>query len=124
MRGALSVGEVGSHLPFVPQRYFVVFDVPSREVRGEHAHRKLEQFLVCVKGECWLAVDDGRHREEIHLTSPGVGVHVGPMVWASQFKFSRDAVLLVLASDKYDADDYIREYDEFLKLLPQEGASG
>ncbi|MBK6799407.1 MAG: WxcM-like domain-containing protein [Acidobacteria bacterium] len=117
LRGNLSVGEIGKNLPFEPQRYFVVFDVPSREVRGEHAHKQLHQFLVCLRGECSLVVDDGIHREELHLDSPSVGVHLAPMVWGIQYKFSRDALLLVLASDKYDPDDYIRDYDEFEELV-------
>ena len=117
LRGNLSVGEIGKNLPFEPQRYFVVFDVPSREVRGEHAHKQLHQFLVCLRGECSLVVDDGAHREELHLNSPSVGVHLAPMVWGIQYKFSRDALLLVLASDKYDPDDYIRDYDEFEELV-------
>lgn len=119
LRGNLSVGEFGKELPFEPQRYFVVFDVSSREVRGEHAHRALHQFLVCLRGECALVVDDGSQREELWLDSPALGVHVEPMVWGIQYKFSTDALLLVLASDKYDPDDYIRDYDEFERLIRQ-----
>ncbi|MFN0107346.1 MAG: WxcM-like domain-containing protein [Blastocatellia bacterium] len=117
MRGSLVVGEFDRNLPFQPKRFFTVFDVPGREVRGEHAHRRLHQFFVCLKGDCSLVVDDGVHREELRLSSPTVGVHVQPMVWGIQYKFSSDAVLLVLASDKYEADDYIRDYDEFRQLV-------
>ncbi len=117
MRGTLSVGEVGPQLPFQPQRWFVVYDVPSKDVRGEHAHRSLHQFLVCVHGSCTLMVDDGQNRAEIALDRPDVGVHIPPMVWAAQYKYSTDAVLLVLASAPYDAADYIRDYDEFLALV-------
>lgn len=114
LRGNLSFGEYDKHLPFIPKRYFLVFDVPSKEVRGEHAHKQLEQFLVCVKGACAVVVDDGREREEFILDSPGVGLYIPPMVWATQYKYTSDAVLLVLASDVYDPDDYIRDHDEFL----------
>jgi acetyltransferase-like isoleucine patch superfamily enzyme/dTDP-4-dehydrorhamnose 3,5-epimerase-like enzyme len=114
MRGSLSFAEFADHLPFVPQRYFLVFDVPSEEVRGEHAHKKLHQFLICVKGSCTVMVEDGHHRDEIMLDSPDRGIHIPPMVWAIQYKYSSDAVLLVLASDVYDPDDYIRDYDEYL----------
>jgi acetyltransferase-like isoleucine patch superfamily enzyme len=117
LRGSLSFGEYGRHLPFAPQRYFLVFDVPSPEIRGEHAHKTLHQFLVCVKGSCMVAVDDGRHRDEIRLETPNRGLHLPPMVWATQYQFSPDAVLLVLASAPYDAGDYVRDYDEFLALL-------
>ena len=117
LRGCLSVGEFASSLPFLPRRYYVIYGVPSREVRGEHAHKTLHQFLVCLAGQCALVVDDGERREEIVLCSPTVGVYTPPMIWGVQYKFSPDAVLLVLASDPYDADDYIREYDEFLVML-------
>lgn len=116
LRGNLSFGEIGQFLPFVVKRYFVVFDVPDHEVRGEHAHKQLQQYLVCVKGSGSVIVDDGENREEIVLNSPGLGLYLPPMVWATQFKFSKDAVLLVLASDVYHAEDYIRDYDEFLRL--------
>jgi acetyltransferase-like isoleucine patch superfamily enzyme/dTDP-4-dehydrorhamnose 3,5-epimerase-like enzyme len=116
LRGNLSFGEYDRHLPFLPKRYFLVFDVPSKEVRGEHAHKKLEQFLVCVKGTCSVVVDDGREREEISLDTPGIGLYIPPMVWATQYKYTTDAVLLVLASDVYNADDYIRDYDQFLDI--------
>jgi len=115
LRGSLSFGEYDRHLPFVPKRYFIVFDVPSKEVRGEHAHKRLHQFLVCVKGSCAVVVDDGQRRQELLLDTPGLGLHIPPGVWGTQYKYTSDAVLLVLASDVYDADDYIRDYDEFLE---------
>ncbi len=117
LRGNLSVGEIEKNLPFAPQRYFVVSGVPNREVRGEHAHKTLHQFLVCLQGDCSLVVDDGREREELLLNSPALGIHVAPLVWGIQYKFSRDAILLVLASAKYNPDDYIRDYDEFERLV-------
>jgi acetyltransferase-like isoleucine patch superfamily enzyme/dTDP-4-dehydrorhamnose 3,5-epimerase-like enzyme len=117
MRGSLSFAEVGQYLPFEPKRYFLVFDVPSREIRGEHAHRTLHQFLVCVKGSCSVVVDDGSVREEYLLDSPGAGIHIPPMVWGVQYKYSPEAVLMVLASDVYSPDDYIRDYDEYLELV-------
>lgn len=120
LRGNLSFGEYDRHVPFLPKRYFLVFDVPSKEVRGEHAHKQLEQFLVCVKGACAVVVDDGSEREEIALNTPGTGLYIPPMVWATQYKYTSDAVLLVLASDVYDADDYIRDYDQFLEMLSRE----
>ncbi len=117
LRGSLCVAEIGKGLPFVPRRCFTVFDVPSREVRGAHAHRRLIQALICVHGDCALMVDDGQQREEIVLNSPETLVVIEPMVWGVQFRFSPDAVLVVLASDEYDAADYIRDYDEYLTLV-------
>jgi len=116
LRGTLSFGEHSKHLPFVPRRYFVVYDVPSREVRGGHAHRTLHQFLVCLKGSCNVFVDDGQQQDEVVLNSPDLGLHLPPMVWAVQYKYSTDAILLVLASEGYDAADYIRDYDDFKRL--------
>jgi len=117
MRGSLSFAEYGQYIPFVPKRFFLVFDVPSREIRGEHAHKELHQFLVCVKGSCAVMVDDGNSREEYELNSPGYALHIPPMVWGVQYKYTPDAVLMVLASDVYNADDYIRDYDEFISLV-------
>jgi UDP-2-acetamido-3-amino-2,3-dideoxy-glucuronate N-acetyltransferase len=119
LRGMLSFGEYDKHLPFVPKRYFVVYGVPSSEIRGEHAHHALHQFLVCVAGSVSVVVDDGVSREEILLSNPGTGLHIPPLVWGIQYKYSSDAVLLVLASDVYKAEDYIRDYDQFLKVVNQ-----
>ena len=117
LRGSLVAGEVGDGLPFVPQRAFSIFGVPSREVRGAHAHRRCEQFLVCLAGSVRTLVDDGVNRAEFVLDRPDVGLHMSAMVWGSQYAYSADAVLLVLASETYDADDYIRDYDEFRDLV-------
>ncbi len=120
LRGSLMVGERPNDLPFEPHRFFTVFNVPSRNVRGEHAHRKLHEFLVCVAGECSLIVDDGSSRAEIQLVAPSVGVHIQPMVWSVQYKYSRDAVLLVLADRGYEPEDYVRDYDDFLSLVREQ----
>ena len=114
LRGGLSFAEYDTHLPFDPKRYFVIFDVPSIEVRGEHAHRAQHQFLVCLRGSCSVVLDDGVYRDEVTLDQPDLGLYLPPMVWGIQYKYTQDAVLLVLVSDVYDADDYIRDYDAFL----------
>ncbi|MGH8109063.1 MAG: WxcM-like domain-containing protein [Arenimonas sp.] len=116
IRGSLSVGEFDSQLPFVPKRYFLVFDVPSQETRGEHAHKRCHQFLVCVKGSVRVLADDGIQRQEFTLASPSIGIHISPMIWGTQYRYSSDAVLLVFASENYDGADYIREYSEFVEL--------
>ena len=113
----LTAGEVGPDVPFDVKRYFLVFGVSGKEIRGEHAHRMLHQFLICVHGRCHVVADDGEHRQEFILDDPTVGVHLPPMVWSTQYHYTDDAVLLVLASEHYDADDYIRDYAEFLKLV-------
>lgn len=116
IRGSLSVGEFERDLPFRPKRYFLVFDVPTQETRGEHAHRRCEQFLICVRGSVKVLADDGTRREEHLLDSPNVGIHLPPMIWGTQYRYSHDAVLLVFASENYDSDEYIRNYDEFVEL--------
>ncbi len=116
IRGSLTVGEFGRSLPFSAKRYFMVFDVPSVETRGEHAHRTCHQFLICVRGSCAVVADDGKHRQEFLLDQPDIGIHLPPMVWGIQYKYSADAVLLVFASDYYDSSDYIRDYLEFRQL--------
>jgi acetyltransferase-like isoleucine patch superfamily enzyme/dTDP-4-dehydrorhamnose 3,5-epimerase-like enzyme len=116
LRGRLTAGELPSDgIPFTPQRWFLVYDVPSREVRGEHAHRICHQFLICVSGQVNVAVDDGERRAEVLLDEPTLGLYVPPRVWASEYRYDADAVLLVLASHPYDPDDYIREYELFLR---------
>jgi dTDP-4-dehydrorhamnose 3,5-epimerase-like enzyme len=119
LRGDLSVGEFERDVPFAPRRYFLVFDVPSAETRGEHAHRRCHQFLLCVRGSCSVVADDGEHRQEFKLDRPDIGLHLAPLVWGIQYKYSADAVLLVFASDYYDPDDYLRSYDAFLAALAE-----
>lgn len=116
LRGQISFGEVGRHVPFDVKRYFVVFGVPTEDIRGEHAHRSCKQFLVCVHGSCHAVVDDGDAREEFTLDDPTIGLYLPPMVWGVQYKYTPDAVLLVFASEYYDAADYVRDYSEFLQL--------
>lgn len=114
LRGNLIARQMGDGLPFQPQRCFLVYDVPTKELRGEHAHRRCEQLLICVSGSVNVLCDDGEHRQEFVLDSPEIGLCMGPMVWGTQYRYTKDAVLMVLASLPYDAGDYIRTYDAFL----------
>jgi UDP-2-acetamido-3-amino-2,3-dideoxy-glucuronate N-acetyltransferase len=124
LRGSLSVGEFLQQIPFVPKRYFVVYDVPGKDVRGEHAHRRCRQFLICLRGSLSVVVDDGSSSEEIVLDQPSVALYLPPMVWAVQYRYSTDALLLVFASEHYDAADYIRDYDEFLSVIGGTASAG
>ena len=117
LRGNLAVGEAQRHVPFEIRRFFVVFGVEDQKIRGEHAHRTLHQFLICVHGSCHFVADDGENREEYVLDRPNLGLYVPPMIWGVQYKYSPDGVLLVLASDYYNPEDYIRDYSEFLELV-------
>ena len=123
-RGDLCVAEVGPDLPFAVQRSFLIYNVPSAELRGEHAHHHCHQFLMAVKGSVRVTADDGARREEFVLDRPNLGLHLPPMTWGIQDRYSEGAVLLVLASDAYDAADYIRDYAEFVRLArAPEGAA-
>jgi UDP-2-acetamido-3-amino-2,3-dideoxy-glucuronate N-acetyltransferase len=117
LRGNLTFGEIGSQIPFEIKRYFLVYGVAGKEIRGEHAHRSLHQFLICVHGSCHVVADDGGSRQEFVLDSPTLGLHLPPMTWGIQYQYTEDAVLLVFASDRYDPASYIRDYSEFLDLV-------
>jgi UDP-2-acetamido-3-amino-2,3-dideoxy-glucuronate N-acetyltransferase len=117
LRGSLVAADFSTDLPFVPRRAFTVFNVPTKDVRGEHAHRACQQFLLCLAGSVSAVVDDGTTRQEFRLNQPDVGLYLPAMVWGSQYNYSPDAVLLVFASHEYDADDYIRDYDDYLALV-------
>lgn len=123
IRGNLTVGEFEKQIPFNTNRYFLIYDVPTAETRGEHAHIECHQFLIAVKGTVHVVADDGTNREEFVLNRPSMGVHLPPMTWGIQYRYSNDAVLLVFASHYYDSADYIRNYDEFVStkktMLPQ-----
>ncbi|HET8899501.1 MAG TPA: FdtA/QdtA family cupin domain-containing protein [Rhodanobacteraceae bacterium] len=116
-RGNLCVAEHGVDLPFQVVRMFVVYQVPLVEIRGQHAHKQCHQLLMCVRGRIKVSGDDGRRRETYMLDRPNLGFYMPPMTWGAQFEYSPDAVLIVLASHRYDNDDYIRDYDTFLKMV-------
>jgi UDP-2-acetamido-3-amino-2,3-dideoxy-glucuronate N-acetyltransferase len=115
-RGSLTFAQHNQTLPFLPQRYFIVFDVGEGETRGGHAHRIVEQLLICVKGSCRVLLDDGDTRDEVLLDRPELAIYIPPRVWATQEEFSRDAVLTVLASGLYDPAEYLKDYDEFVTV--------
>lgn len=117
LRGSLTFAELPGLLPFVPRRFFLIYDVPGKDVRGEHAHKELHQFLICVRGQCSVVLDNGAVRHEVRLDRPTLGLHIPPRIWATQYKFTRDAALFVLASDVYKADDYIRNYADYLEFV-------
>lgn len=114
-RGSLLAIDFEKQLPFAPKRFFTVFGVPTKDVRGEHAHRKCEQFLVCLKGSVRALVDDGAQRSDVILDDRSVGLYMPAMTWGTQYDNSSDAVLGVFASLPYDDSDYIRDYNTFLR---------
>lgn len=115
-QGSLVVGEFDS-FPFTPCRFFSVYGVPAGNSRGEHAHLVCEQLLVAVHGSVRCLVDDGSVRREIVLDSPRAGLYVPARIWGRQHDHSPDAVLLVLASLPFDDGDYVRGYEDFLRIV-------
>lgn len=115
--GRLIVAEIGKHIPFEIRRIYVITNVlEGRSSRGKHAHRKLEQYIFCFNGSCIIELDDGTKKQKMVMRDPRYGIRLGPMLWHVMRRFSKDCVLLVVASDYYDKSDYIRDYKEFLKL--------
>ena len=115
-RGNLTFIEGAIHIPFNIKRIFYLYDVPTGESRGAHAHHTLHQFLICLSGSFDVAVDDGKSHTVIHLNRPWKGLHLPPMIWAAEINFDPGTVCLVLASDLYNAEDYIRDYRSYLHL--------
>lgn len=116
LRGNLTFIEGNEHIPFDIKRIFYLYDVPTGESRGAHAHLTLHQFLICLSGSFDVAVDDGISKTTIHLNRPWSGLHIPPMVWAAEVNFDPGTVCLVLVSDLFAEDDYIRDYEDYLKL--------
>ena len=94
-----------------------MYDVPTESSRGAHAHKELHQFIVCLSGSFDVAIDDGECQANIHLNRPWKGLHIPPMIWASEINFDPGTVCLVLASAEYDEADYIRDYSDYLNAL-------
>jgi dTDP-4-dehydrorhamnose 3,5-epimerase-like enzyme len=116
-RGNLSFVEGAGHVPFEIRRVFYVYDIPSGEHRGAHAHHRLEQVVVCLSGSLDVELDDGRERRVVRLNRPWHGLHIPPLVWASEGNFDPGTVYLVLASDHYDERDYVRDYGAYLAAV-------
>lgn len=102
------------NVPFSIRRVFYTYDIPGGEARGAHAHKECHQFLIAASGSYEVVLDDGVNKRTVLLNRPFYGLHIPPGIWASEQGFSSGAVCLVLASEKYDAADYIRDYEEFL----------
>ena len=115
-KGNLSVVENGDTVPFDVKRVYYLYDVPGGESRGAHAHKKLKQLLVAASGSFTVTLDDGNVKRSFTLNRPYQGLLIVPGIWRELDDFSSGSVCLVLASEKYDAEDYIRDYGEFLKF--------
>jgi len=116
-RGNLTFIESNVHIPFNIQRVYYLYDVPGGSYRGAHAHKQLQQFIICISGSFDVVLDDGHQKQRFHLNRSYYGLYVCPMTWGYLDNFSSGAVTLVLASTPYDESDYYRNYDEFLRAV-------
>lgn len=114
-RGNLSFVEQMNHIPFIIKRTYWIYDVPGGESRGGHAYRKNEEFIVSLSGSFDVILDDGSERKRFPLNRSYYGLYVPKGLWREMDNFSTNSLAVVMASTKYDADDYIRDYDEFRK---------
>ncbi len=116
--GSISVAENFNHIPFAVKRVYYIYNlINQKAIRGKHAHKKLEQVLFCINGSCEIGLDDGTNSQDITLDTPNTGIYLGVELWHTMKNFSNNCILLVLASDVYKKDDYIRDYDEFKKYI-------
>ena len=113
-RGQLVALEEMKDIPFKVKRVYYMYDTKAGVRRGFHAHKCLEQILICIHGSCKILMDNGDEKAEVLLDKPYEGLYISNAIWREMFDFSSDAVLMVLASEYYDESDYIRDYDEFL----------
>lgn len=105
-----------TEIPFEVKRVFYIYDIPGGEDRGAHAHKECHQFLIAASGSFEIELNDGVTKRTIMLNRPYFGLHIPPGIWAAEKGFSSGAICLVLASHKYDANDYLREYEDFIKF--------
>ncbi len=123
-RGQLVALEAYRDIPFHAKRVYFIYDMAEGVSRGYHAHKKLEQILVCIHGHCKIRLDNGLEQRIVTLDKPDEGLYISNAMWREMFDFSPGAVLMVLASEMYDESDYIRDYNEFLEYVKGQGSLG
>jgi dTDP-4-dehydrorhamnose 3,5-epimerase-like enzyme len=123
-RGQLVALEEFKDIPFQIKRVYYMYDTVPDVVRGHHAHKVLQQILICIHGSCKIRLDNGIEKKTVPLEKPYEGLYVSSNMWREMYDFSSDAVLMVLASELYDESDYIRDYDEFKKYIKENPSNG
>jgi dTDP-4-dehydrorhamnose 3,5-epimerase-like enzyme len=118
-RGALVALEGNKNVPFDIKRVYYIFETDLNFVRGQHAHKNLKQLMICTSGACTVRLDDGNEKEEVRLDRPDKGLYIENLIWREMYDFTPDCVMMVLTDQYYDPDDYIREYDDFLKAVKE-----
>lgn len=116
-RGALVVAESNKSIPFNIKRFYYIYKTKPDLPRGFHAHKELVQVAFCLTGSCKMLMDNGNDKQKVIIKQPNIGLLIPPMVWHEMHDFSKDCILLVLASEYYNEDDYVRDYDEFIKHI-------
>jgi len=116
-RGNLTFIEANRHIPFEIRRVYYLYDVPGGEERAGHAHKRLQQFIIAASGSFDVILDDGFEKRRFHLNRSYYGLYISPRVWRELDNFSSGSVCLALASELYDEEDYIRDYETFRKLV-------
>ena len=119
-RGMLIALEQNKDIPFEIKRVYYMYDTVQGVRRGYHAHKQLEQILICIHGSCKILMDNGKEKETVLLDKPYEGLYIRNNIWREMYDFSPDAVLMVLASEYYTEDDYIRNYEDFLNFVKKE----
>lgn len=119
-KGNLTMLYNNEHIPFDVKRVFYSYDIPGGEARGAHAHKECHQLLIAASGSYEVVLDDGTNKRTVMLNRPFYGLHIPPGIWAAEQSFSSGSICLVLASQGYTAEDYIRDYNEFLNFVNNE----
>jgi dTDP-4-dehydrorhamnose 3,5-epimerase-like enzyme len=113
--------ESNRNVPFLIKRVYYLFGTREGVERGFHAHKRLRQLMICVRGRCKIILDDGNQRSEMSLDRPSIGLYIAGPVWREICEISQDCVILVLADEYYDENDYVRNYDDFLRMIHCDG---
>ena len=122
--GELAFFEANRDIPFEIKRIYYLYNIKHRQTRGHHAHKELRQVFICIHGSCKVMLTNGSERIDVLLNDPTEGLYIEKGLWREIYDFSHDAVMVVLASDYYDEQDYIRDYDTYLEYLNQKETAG